>query len=93
MNVDIEILPVGAISVINSSVGEKIATLNLSGYEPGQPGFKTDEAAWKQVLVPVYPVTSELLQAIANMLDYAKKNDLQSFRIVVSGTDVGVIAR
>lgn len=86
MNVDIEILPHSALAVFDSSVGEKITMLNPSG-------FKTDEATWEKVLVPVYPVTSELLQATANMLDYAKKNGLQSFRIVVSGTDIGVIAR
>ena len=86
MNVDFEFIPHGAVSIYDTSIGEKVTMVSPSGYNTG-------EVTDTKVLVPVYPVTSDLLRATANMLEYAKREDLQSFLIVVSGENVGVIAR
>jgi len=85
VNIVFDMLPDDACPRYETSVGEKIMMAKPSGY-------KTKNATDKRVLVPMYPVTSKMLRGTADMLDYAKKNNLQSFCIVLHDSKMGALA-
>ena len=85
IDIVIDTLPDSARAIYETKKGEKIAMVSPSGH-------KIKNATDNNVLVPVYHVTPKVLHAIANMLEYAKKNNMMSFCIVVSGDDMGALA-